>query len=118
MKMNCMGLLAISVSVFVIYVSSISGGVYSKRNEPYCFTSKDRCRNYAKKDGWYKVGGCNGYAFSGNYGTKGCYVYSRNAGVYKNCVFFGTGGDKDEMNSEVEDYAGYRRFRLPLGCNI
>ena len=109
MKMNCMGLLAISVSVFVIYVSSLAGGV-----DANCFTSASECKNYAKRlRPKVNVNGCGKYAFSGNYGTKGCYVYSRyRPGAYRNCAFFGTGGSKKQMNS----YPGWGKQRFPTRC--
>ena len=43
--------------------------------------------------------GGNGYSFSGDYGTKGCYAYD--SGGNANMAFYGTGGTADEMKSTL-----------------
>ena len=43
--------------------------------------------------------GGHGYAFSGGYGTKGCYAYEAGNTKYGNMAFYGTGGSEDEMKT-------------------
>ena len=43
--------------------------------------------------------GGHGYAFSGGYGTKGCYAYEAKNTKYANMAFYGTGGSEDEMKT-------------------
>ena len=57
-----------------------------------CLTPKE-CGATASALGLQLSG--NGYAFAGNYGTKGCYAYS--SGGYAGMAFFGTGGTEAQM---------------------
>ena len=59
-------------------------------------TSAD-CKTAAKAKG-LKLGG-KGYAFSGGYGTKGCYAYK--GGKYNGRAYFGTGGSKAQMAAKL-----------------
>ena len=43
--------------------------------------------------------GGRGYAFSGDYSTKGCYAYEAEDTKYANMAFYGTGGSEDEMKT-------------------
>ena len=43
--------------------------------------------------------GGNGYSFSGDYATKGCYAYD--SGNNANMAFYGTGGTDDEMKNTL-----------------
>ena len=43
----------------------------------------------------------SGYAFAGNYGTKGCYAYC--SGQYQGKVYFGTGGNSTTASAEHID---------------
>ena len=43
--------------------------------------------------------GGRGYAFAGDYGTKGCYAYEAENTKYGNMAFYGTGGSEDEMKT-------------------
>jgi len=57
--------------------------------KPY---SQEACKLAAVRGGLSKGG--NGYAFAGDYGTKGCYTYS--SGSYRKIAFYGTGGSDDD----------------------
>jgi len=56
-----------------------------------------------------KLGG-NGYAFAGNYGTKGLYYYK--SGRYAGMAFFGLGGSRSDQKAGVSG----GKFRLPQRC--
>ena len=47
-----------------------------------------------------ELGGA-GYDFAGDFGTKGCYTYS--SGTYEGKAYFGTGGERDDMEDPVAD---------------
>ena len=57
--------------------------------------------------------GGNGYSFSGNYSTKGCYAYKD--GKHANMAFYGVGGTEEETKNETLELSRYR----PMGhdCN-
>ena len=55
------------------------------------------CQQVANQQG-FEIGG-NGYDFSGNYSTKGCYGYV--TGNYQNMAFFGTGGNESEQRKRL-----------------
>merc|ERR1719242_2319919 len=59
--------------------------------------SQEACELAAVRNGLSKGG--NGYAFAGDYGTKGCYTYS--SGSYKGIVFYGTGGSSAQNKADV-----------------
>ena len=51
--------------------------------------------------------GGNGYEFSGDYGTKGCYAYE--SGTYANMAFYGKGGTEIQMKESLES-PNYRPY--------
>ena len=57
--------------------------------------TQDACAAAAQAKGL--ILGGNGYAFSGSYGTKGCYSY--NGGKYNGKAYFGTGGSPAQMEA-------------------
>ena len=57
--------------------------------------TQDACAAAAQAKGL--ILGGNGYAFSGSYGTKGCYSY--NGGKYIGMAYFGTGGTEAAMGA-------------------
>ena len=59
------------------------------------------------------VGG-NGYRFAGNYGIKGCYAY--HGGIFHGRIYYGTGGNKEEMQSAVH-YPKYRPTGYDCSAN-
>merc|ERR1719242_1202223 len=59
--------------------------------------SQEACKLAAVRNGLSKGG--NGYAFAGDYSTKGCYTYS--SGSYKGIVFYGTGGTDAQNKAPV-----------------
>ena len=74
-------------------------------------TSAD-CKTAAKAKG-LKLGG-KGYAFSGGYGTKGCYAYK--GGKYNGRAYFGTGGSKAQMAAKLR--APKYRISLASGNKV
>ena len=69
------------------------------------FSSKEICTPYSEnacRDAINTLGlqqGGNGYSFSGNFGTKGCYAYE--SGSFANLAFYGTGGTEDQMKQAL-----------------
>ena len=72
--------------------------------------------------------GGHGYAFSGNYGTKGCYAYEADSS-YSNMAFYGTGGSEDEMITVLTkpkyrpighdcDVKGLFCFQANISCHL
>ena len=43
--------------------------------------------------------GGNGYAFAGDYSTKGCYAYK--GGSYDGMIFYGVGGTEQQMKTPL-----------------
>ena len=55
---------------------------------------------------WKTKKGGAGYAFAGNYGTKGCYYY--NSGKYKGRAYWGTGGSRSDFKKIPRGKGKYR----------
>ena len=78
--------------------SELSGSkIRIKNDATTTITTKQECEQVAKQQG-FEIGG-NGYNFSGNYSTKGCYGYV--TGNYQNMAFFGTGGNESEQRKRL-----------------
>ena len=72
-------------------------------SDPYILT-ESACRDVARSLGLEEGG--NGFSFSGNYGTKGCYAYS--SGTYMGMAFWGSGGTNEEMKDLALGNVKYR----------
>lgn len=59
--------------------------------------SLEACEYSGKRLG-LQLGG-NGYAFSGDYSSKGCYSYYN--GTHQGMIFYSTGGSEDEMKQKL-----------------
>ena len=71
--------------------------------------TQDACAAAAQAKGL--ILGGNGYAFSGSYGTKGCYSY--NGGKYIGMAYFGTGGSPAQMAAAP----AAPKYRISCGPN-
>ena len=71
--------------------------------------SEDACRSAGEKSGLEFGGG--GYEFIGEYETKGCYAYTEESSDYGGRIYYGIGGERDDMKMDPSKDNQYR----PLG---
>ena len=71
--------------------------------------SEDACRSAGEKLGLEFGGG--DFEFIGNYVPKGCYAYTEEDSKYGASVYYGTGGNTDDMKKDPISRNKYR----PLG---
>jgi hypothetical protein len=91
----------------VVTVLDMKGGGEKILGSCSACLTEDACGDAATSMGLAKGG--EGYAFAGNYGTKGCYYYTDSN--YEGRAYFGTGGDAASMSTT--ELSGYK---MRAGC--
>lgn len=91
----------------VVTVLDMKGGGEKILGSCSACLTEDACGDAATSMGLAKGG--KGYAFAGNYGTKGCYYYTDSK--YEGRAYFGTGGDAASMSTT--ELSGYK---MRAGC--
>lgn len=78
---------------------SLNDSVVCGRNCKEVITSSQDCRRWADLNN--KEQGGAGYAFSGNYGSKGCYYYK--TGKYAGRAYWGIGGSSEQQGALLSE---------------